>query len=87
MIPDCKYSWKKYNQFRKKGSENEIILKIKKLDGSSWPPHYVKSVQIRSFFWSEYKKIQTRKNSQDAGPENKKNYVYCKTKAMFLHIV
>ena len=23
--------------------------------------HYVKSVQIQSFFWSEYRKIQTRK--------------------------
>ena len=25
--------------------------------------HCVKNVQIRSFFWSEYRKIQTRKNS------------------------
>ena len=25
--------------------------------------HCVKSVQIRSFFWSEYRKIRTRKNS------------------------
>ena len=28
----------KYKQFSKKGSENETILRIKKLDGSSWPP-------------------------------------------------
>ena len=28
----------KYKQFSKKGSKNETILKIKKLDGSSWPP-------------------------------------------------
>ena len=28
----------KYKQFSKKGSENETVLKIKKLDGSSWPP-------------------------------------------------
>ena len=28
----------KYKQFSKKGRENEAILKIKKLDGSSWPP-------------------------------------------------
>ena len=28
----------KYKQFAKKGSENETIFKIKKLDGSSWPP-------------------------------------------------
>ena len=29
---------KKYKQFSKKGSENETIFKINKLDGSSWPP-------------------------------------------------
>ena len=28
-----------------------------------WKAHYVKDVQIRSFFWSEYGKIRTRKNS------------------------
>ena len=28
----------KYKQFIKKGTENETILKIRKLDGSSWPP-------------------------------------------------
>ena len=28
----------KCKQFSKKGSENETILKIKKLNGSSWPP-------------------------------------------------
>ena len=27
----------KYKQFSKKGSENETIFRIKKLDGSSWP--------------------------------------------------
>ena len=27
----------KYEQFNKNGRENETILKIKKLDGSSWP--------------------------------------------------
>ena len=29
---------KKYKQFSEKGSKNETILKIKNLDGSSWPP-------------------------------------------------
>ena len=28
----------KHRQFSKKGSENETILKIKNLGGSSWPP-------------------------------------------------
>ena len=28
----------KYKQFSKKGSKKETILKIKKLDGSLWPP-------------------------------------------------
>ena len=28
-----------------------------------WVNHCVKSVQIRRFFWSEYRKIRTRKNS------------------------
>ena len=28
-----------------------------------WKVHYVKDVQIRSYFWSEYGKIRTRKNS------------------------
>ena len=28
-----------------------------------WSHHYMESVQIWSFFWSEYRKIPTRKNS------------------------
>ena len=31
-------------------------------ESSQWN-HYVKSVQIRSYFWSEYRKIRTRNNS------------------------
>ena len=36
------------------GSFMVIITRYKK--------HYVKNVQIRSFFWSEYRKVRTRKN-------------------------
>ena len=56
----------KYKQFSKKATKNEKILKIRKLDGSSWPPC------SKAFLAS-------------LCPENKENYVCCKTMDMFLH--
>ena len=46
---------------------NQILLFwYKPISGinSLSPKHYVKSFQIRSYFWSEYRKIRTRNNSQ-----------------------
>ena len=44
---------------------NKITITVE-LSGNMYLPlavHCVKSVQIRSFFWSEYRKIRTRRNS------------------------
>ena len=45
-------------------SKNIAILSIHTMmNNEIYTMHCLKSVQIRTFFWSEYKKIRTRKNS------------------------
>ena len=45
-------------------SKNIAILSIHAMmNNEIYTMHCLKSVQIRTFFWSEYKKIRTRKNS------------------------
>ena len=50
-------------------SQSDTFIILKQLLWQQLPlqisilPHCVKSVPIRSFFWYEYRKIQTRKNS------------------------
>ena len=67
-VSSCKgKGWEPYGKVW--GSvESQRVLKMSQRCSSNW--HYVKSAQIRSFFWSvfsciqsEYRKIPTRKNS------------------------
>ena len=45
-----------------RGINTSLCIMTKNIN-SIKPTHCVKSVHIRSFFWSKYRKIRTRKNS------------------------
>ena len=56
-----KISWNAAKKTLKK--QLSVLLFFPVFLTSTIPEHYVKSAQIRSYFWSEYRKIRNRNNS------------------------